>query len=207
MIKKLLIATHNPAKLKELKISLKPLKKKGIKILSLDDLKITSKPEETGTSFKQNAQLKAKYYASLTNLITISDDGGLCIKELNGEPGVKSRNWLGYEATDEELIIYALKRLKRKTIKQRRAYLETCVCLYNPKDKKSFFESKRIYGYIAKRPTRKRELGYPFRSLFIIKVKNRNKYYNSLSGDMEEVNHRMMAAKRLINKIKNYLLK
>ena len=119
MIKKFLIATHNPAKFKELKQSCQFLINKGIEILSLENLKIKNKPAETGNTFKQNALLKAKYYADLSKCVTLSDDGGLCIQILKGEPGVKSRNWLGYEATDEELISHALKVLKGKTNKQR----------------------------------------------------------------------------------------
>jgi len=207
MIKKILIATHNPAKLKELKQVCESIFNKKIKVLSLKDLKIKDKPIENKKTFKKNALLKAKYYSTLTNLIAISDDGGICIKTLNGEPGIKSRNWLGYEATDEELINHALKVLKGKVIKDRTAYLETCVCLYNPKDKRSFFENERIYGYIAEKPGKIRELGYPFRSLFIIKINNKKRYYNSLSNDIKEINHRMIAVKRLLNKVKNYLLK
>src|SRR3989344_5109954 len=96
-MKTLLIATHNTAKLKELKLGLRDLEKQGVKIITLNDLKISKNPEETGKTFRENAILKAKFYADLTNLPTIADDGGIIIPLLNNEPGVKSRRWLGYE--------------------------------------------------------------------------------------------------------------
>ena len=132
-MKNLLIATHNPAKVTEIKLGLKPLTKFGIKLITISDLKIKDKPEETGNTFEENALLKAKFYADISKLPTVSDDGGVAIKELNGEPGVKSRMWLGYEATDEELINHTLKELKGKAMDKRKAYLETCLCFFDPK--------------------------------------------------------------------------
>src|SRR3989338_8019507 len=124
-VKSLLIATHNPAKVTEIKLGLSPLRKFGIKILTISDLKIKDKPEETGKTFEENALLKAKFYAEISKLPTIADDGGVAIKVLNGEPGVKSRMWVGYEATDQELINHTIERLKGKSLSKRSAYLET----------------------------------------------------------------------------------
>ena len=86
--KKLLIATNNPGKLKEYKKLLKDL---PLKIVSLKNLGIKNKVDENAKTFEENAVKKAEFYSQLTGLPTLSDDGGLEIDYLNGEPGVKSR--------------------------------------------------------------------------------------------------------------------
>ena len=196
----LLIATHNPAKFQELKLGLKTLTHQGIKILSLNDLKIKNCPKETGGTFEENAILKAKFYANLTHLPTIADDGGLIIPALNNEPGVISRRWLGYEAGDEELIEYTLKRLKNYLIERREAYLQVCLCFYNPETKTIFYEQNKIKGHIALHPSPKRIKGYPFRALFI--VDKFNKYYDELTDEEhEEINHRLKTIRTLLRKV------
>ncbi len=203
---KILVATHNPAKLHELKLGLGSLKRKGAEIVSLKDLKIDAEPEETGKSFEENAKIKAKFYASLTKLLIIADDGGIAIESLNGEPGVKSRMWLDREASDEELINYTLKRLKGFPKEKRQAYFETCVCFYDLKKDKYLLEKERIYGYMNNVTSKRRVRGYPFRSLFI--VGEFKKYYDELtSEEHEKINHRLKAARRLSEKIASYLLK
>lgn len=209
---KLLIATHNSAKLLELKHGLTTLEKKGIKIASLQDLSIHAEPKETGKTFQENSLLKAQYYAQLTKLPTIADDGGLGIYVFNGEPGVKSRRWKGYEASDEELIQYTLERLSHYKGKDRSGYLQTYITFYDPRNNKIFSETEKIEGYIADKPSGRPTEGYPFRALFIVKKfskprSNRGKYYDELTEkEHEEINHRLKAVKRLAKKIEEYLL-
>ena len=207
-VKSLLIATHNPAKITEIKLGLKPLTKFGIKLITISDLKIKDKPEETGKTFEENALLKAKFYADITKLPTIADDGGVAIKELNGEPGVKSRMWLGYDATDQELIDHTIARLKGKSLSKRSAYLETCLCFFDPNTKNAIYQKERINGLIAIKPSIERMEGYPFRSLFIIKVNGKSKYYDGLnSTEQKQLNHRLVAISRLLPKLLKHLLK
>lgn len=203
-MKKILIATTNPGKLQEIKSCLLPLMEKGIKILTLFDLKIKTKPEEIGATFKENAKIKARFYGDLTQLPTIADDGGLIIPYLNNEPGVRSRRWLGYEASDEELIQYTLKRLNHLPPSKRKAYLETCVCFYHPQKNIFFFQQEKIDGFIAEKPNPKRIPGYPFRALFI--VNRYQKYYDELTEkEHKKINHRLKAIKILTQKILGYL--
>jgi len=205
-VKKLLLATHNQAKLDELKIGLKPLEKAGVKIVSLNDLGIKVEPEEAGKTFEENALLKAKFYANLAALPTLTDDGGICIDALNGEPGVKSHTWLGYKADDEELIRHTLERLKNVPKRQRTAYLTTTICFYDFITKTQLFEEGRLNGYISYQTSSKRIKGYPYRSLFILPYLN-NKYYDELTQkEHAKINHRLKAVKRLLQKIKPYLL-
>ncbi|MDO8497775.1 MAG: non-canonical purine NTP pyrophosphatase [bacterium] len=202
---KLLIATHNEAKLNEIKLGLEPLTQNAIQLLSLDDMHIVDQPEETGATFKQNAQQKARFYANLSQLPTLADDGGICIKSLNNEPGVKSRRWLGYEAEDQELIDYTLKKLHDVPTSQREAYLEMCLCFYNPIFDTFLFEEEKINGSISENPSTKAIPGYPFRSLFI--VDRFGKFYDELTHEEhEEVNHRLRALKRILPRIENNLL-
>ncbi len=200
----LLLGTTNPAKIEELEIGLKPLTKKGIRILSTKDLKIKEDPVESGKDFKENAKIKAQFYGERTKLFTLADDGGLVIPALGGEPGVKSHRWLGYEASDDELIDYTLKRLRGFLKEERVAYLQTCLCFYDPKTKSFLCWEEKIKGHIAKRPSGNPTNGYPFRALFI--VDEYNKYYDELSEEEHiRVNHRIRALKRLIPSIESFL--
>jgi len=108
IIDKLLIGTHNQGKADFFK---KNLSDSGLEILTLDDLNIDADPEETGETFAANALLKAKFFYQLTGIPTLSDDSGLMIDALDGEPGVKSRRWSGQYASDQELVDILLKKL------------------------------------------------------------------------------------------------
>ncbi|MCD4760329.1 non-canonical purine NTP pyrophosphatase, partial [bacterium] len=108
-INKLLIATHNPGKFEEIKNRLSSL---NVDIISLKDLNIKEDFEETGDTFKANAKGKAEFYYNLSKVPTLADDSGLVVDALNGEPGVKSRNWLGYRGTDKEILNHLMERMK-----------------------------------------------------------------------------------------------
>jgi len=203
-MKKILIATHNPAKLEELKYGLKELEKHGIKLLSLNDVGVEKEPEETGSTFQENSLLKAKFYFKLTGLPTIADDGGLIIPYLGNGPGVRSRRWPGYKAGDQELIDYTLSKLRDCLGTKRTAFLETCITFYmskpGSKDEIIVFEQEKIKGHIAEKPSLKPTNGYPFKALFI--VDKFNKYYDELSeNEHNKINHRYRALKKLIKKI------
>jgi len=197
MKNKILIGSHNQGKINEIKAFLERLKQE-FEILSLRDFDVYESPEETGSTFLENAILKAKFYFEKVKIPIIADDGGLLIPYLNNEPGVKSRLWLGYEVSDEELINYTLERMKEAKDKERLAFLETCVCYYDGKN--LLWEQEKIKGYIAEQPSQNRIKGYPFRSLFI--VEKFNKYYDELTEEEHlMINHRVKALKRLIDKI------
>jgi XTP/dITP diphosphohydrolase len=204
-VKKILIASTNPGKITEIKIGLQELENQEIKILTLNDVMVGDKePEETGNTFQENAFIKAKFYADLTHLPVVSDDGGLIIPYLNNEPGVKSRRWLGKESSDLELINHTLYNLRGCTGLKRIAFLETCLCFYNPQTKKIIFETEKIAGHISEVASSKRTAGYPFRALFI--VDKYNKYYDELTEEEhQQVNHRLKAVKRLTKKIQNLI--
>ncbi|ATY32611.1 RdgB/HAM1 family non-canonical purine NTP pyrophosphatase [Sphingomonas psychrotolerans] len=92
---KLVIASHNPGKVREIKALLGPY---GIEPISAAELDLPE-PEETGVTFVANAELKALQAADLSGLPALADDSGLCVEALNGDPGIFSARWAG-EAKD-----------------------------------------------------------------------------------------------------------
>ncbi len=90
-LRKLVIATHNKGKLKEFSSLLAPL---GVTVQSAGELNI-SEPEETGATFAENAELKARHSALASGLPALADDSGLVIPALGGAPGIYSARWAG----------------------------------------------------------------------------------------------------------------
>ena len=86
---KLVIATHNAGKVREITALLSP---HGMQTISAAELDLPE-PEETGTTFVANAELKARYAADLSGLPALADDSGLCVEALGGDPGVYTANW------------------------------------------------------------------------------------------------------------------
>ena len=105
---KLLVATHNRGKLRELAELLGDV---PYALVSLDDLGIHDDVEETGSSFEENAALKAETYCALAGVLTLADDSGLEVDALNGEPGVRSARYAGPDASDADRIEFLLGKL------------------------------------------------------------------------------------------------
>jgi len=192
---KILIATKNPAKFDEITSYLKV----PAMFLSLKDLNITEEPVEDGKTFKENALIKARFYCQKSELTTISDDGGLIIDTLNGEPGVKSHRWIddSRDNNDEDLINYTLKRMEGKI--DRTAKFHVAIALVTPK-RKEFVSEAEVEGIIQTKVSPKRIKGYPYRALFYFP--KLNKYYDELSETEHDIlNHR----KNTLIKIKEVL--
>tara|TARA_B100000795_G_scaffold109284_1_gene80670 strand:- start:7 stop:624 length:618 start_codon:yes stop_codon:yes gene_type:complete len=107
--KKLVIASHNKGKIREIKELLKPL---NIKILSAHELQITE-PIEDGLTFEENALIKSKFVSKETGLPCISDDSGICFKDLNDEPGIYSARWSGEEKNFDLAMLKVHKAIKK----------------------------------------------------------------------------------------------
>jgi XTP/dITP diphosphohydrolase len=86
---KLVIASHNEGKVREIRALLEPF---GMDVVSAKELDLPE-PEETGTTFVANAELKAQSAADLSGLVALADDSGLCVDALGGDPGVYTANW------------------------------------------------------------------------------------------------------------------
>ena len=189
---KLLIASGNPAKIEEFK---KFLKDFPLEIVTLKDLNISNSVEETGKTFEENAILKAKHFAKLSGLLTLADDGGLEIDYLSGAPGVKSRRWLGYEMSDEELINEVMKRMKDAPKEKRTCKLRLVLALASPEGK-VYTSEGAVDGLISEMPSSKRINGYPYRSFFYFP--QFRKFYIDLNEEEHaKVNQRKAALEKI----------
>jgi len=168
----------------------------------LKDLKIERNLKEDGKTLKENAIKKAEFYAKLTGLPTIGDDSGLEIDYLNGEPGVRSRRWPGYEATDQELIDLVLKKLKRVPWEKRKAKLRAVIALSIPKKGTFTFEAKTD-GFILEKPVEKLIPGYPFRSIFYVS-KYKKPFALLTKKEEEKISHRKKALRKLLKFLEKF---
>jgi XTP/dITP diphosphohydrolase len=88
---RLVVATHNPGKLREIRELVKP---HGVEAVSAAELNL-AEPEETGATFRANAALKAEAAARASGIVALADDSGLCVAALGGAPGIYSARWAG----------------------------------------------------------------------------------------------------------------
>jgi XTP/dITP diphosphohydrolase len=185
-MRQLLIATTNPAKLAEYKLILREV---GIEIelLSLKDLGISEAPAETGTSFAENALIKARFYFERARIATLADDGGLEIDALGGEPGVRSHRWLGSGGDDSDaaLVAEVMRRMKGVEAPRRTARIRATLALIHAEGGviRERTAAGAIEGVIAERAYSAIRAGFPYRAVLVIP--GRNCYLGEL-GDEEE---------------------
>lgn len=115
---RLLVATTNAGKLREIHAILAPL---PIVILGLDDVPPAPEPAETGSTFLENARIKARAAAARTGLLTVAEDSGLVIDALDGAPGIHSARFLGPEASYSQRFAEIERRLQASPERPRRA--------------------------------------------------------------------------------------
>lgn len=126
---KIILATKNKGKIKEFE---KLTEGMNIEVLSiLDDIDFPD-VEEDGKTFEENSAKKAKEIAKYTGITTVSDDSGLCVDTLNGEPGIYSARYSGENATDESNMEKLLKNLSNTEKKKRKAYFVSVVSIAFP---------------------------------------------------------------------------
>ena len=127
---KLIIASTNIHKVRELRAMLKPFAR--IDLLSLSDFPNYAAPEETGKTFEENAILKAEHAAKNLNAWVIADDSGLVVPTLNGAPGVLSARYAGKDATDLENRKKLLEAMQHLMEEDRQAFFECAIALSSP---------------------------------------------------------------------------
>jgi XTP/dITP diphosphohydrolase len=154
----IVIATHNPGKLREMRDLLAPY---GIKAKSAGELGLPE-PEETGRSFAANARIKALAAAKATNLPAFADDSGFCVDALDGKPGVHSARWAGpekdFRGAMNRIQTLLIERGAR-TPEQRRAHFVAALCLAWPDGHVESFEA-RVDGHAVWPPRGERGFGY-----------------------------------------------
>ena len=157
------IATHNPGKLAEMRDLLAPY---GIAAQSAGELKL-SEPEETGTTFAANARIKAMAAAEATGHAAFADDSGLVVEALEGEPGIHSARWAGPDKDFRgamNRIQTLLMEHGAKSPEQRRAHFIAALCLAWPDGHMEEFEG-RVDG-VAVWPPRG-DAGFGYDPLFL----------------------------------------
>lgn len=154
---KLLVATNNAGKIKELHELLANL---PVELFGLKDFENTFEPEETGATFTENAILKANSYARQTGFWALSDDSGLEVEALNGAPGVFSARYAGENATDQERIIKLLDELSEKGDKSRRARFVCAMAIADETGEIKFLAEGICDGKIALKPHGAHGFGY-----------------------------------------------
>lgn len=153
---KLLIATNNPAKLREY---LEILRDLPLALTSLAQEGIDLMVEEKGKSYAENAILKARAYARASGLLTLADDSGLEVEALEGEPGILSSRYAGPGASDEERNQLLLRRLQGIPWEQRRARFRCTIAIATPEGEVQTVEGT-CEGIIAFEPRGKHGFGY-----------------------------------------------
>ncbi len=186
---KLIIASKNKGKIREYKDIFEPL---GFQVYGQDEANIHLDVEETGTTFEQNAALKARAIYKLSHCCVISDDSGLEVEALGGEPGLYSARYKGLQ-TEHERRMAVLKGLEGK--ENRNARFVTCICFIDETGEEHLFTG--IWnGVIAEKEEGTNGFGY---DPIFISGDGDGKTTASLPLSFKETHsHRAKAVKKLI---------
>jgi XTP/dITP diphosphohydrolase len=152
----LLLATTNVHKLEEYRAIFSDL---PFRVLSLHDVHLELDVEETGNTFAENAELKARAYAKASGMLTLADDSGLEIDALEGAPGIYSARFAGKETSYAERFRLILERLQGLPMEQRRARFRCAIALAEPSGFVRIVEGT-IEGMIAASPRGEHGFGY-----------------------------------------------
>ncbi len=133
-LKKIVIASKNQGKIVEFKKILEPL---GYQVYSSKDFPEIGEIEETGSTFRENALIKAKYVAEKTGMIALADDSGLEVEALGGAPGVYSARYAGVNASDEDNNNKILFQLQNIEEGERKGRYVSALALYDPEKKEA----------------------------------------------------------------------
>lgn len=192
-ITKLVVASHNAGKIAEIKTLLSPLK---IEVQSAADLRLGD-VEETGTTFEENAKLKAESLCMMCGLPCLADDSGLCVDALNGRPGVYSARYAPNRDFNEGMKML-LKEMAESGKETRKAHFSCCMALAVPNEKTMIFEG-RVDGNISETPSGNGGFGYD--PIFI--PEGFDKTFAELGDDIKnKMSHRSRALEKLITEIK-----
>ena len=198
MAERFVLATHNPGKLAEMKAILSEL---GVEVISPAEAGVEVDVEETGTTFAENAMLKAKAVCAAAGRPAIADDSGLCVDALNGGPGVYSARYGGEGLDDRRRCRLLLNNLRGQT--SRAAHFTCAVACAFPNGDTLTAEG-RCDGAIAFAPMG--EGGFGYDPVFLIPEKG--KTFGQLSPEEKSaISHRGRALAAFAEKLEAYLKK
>ena len=194
---KIILASRNQDKIKEIK---KILDGTGILLKTCNDIEIPE-VEETGSTFVENAILKARSASINTGLASIADDSGIEIEYLNGRPGIKSARYSGENATNEMNNIKLLKELTDIPYEKRKACYR-CVIVYMrfPDDPFPIITSGSWHGYITEKPIGQNGFGYD--PLFFLPEYDKTSAQIT-SAEKNKISHRAKALNELQRYFRN----
>lgn len=158
-MKKLLLATRNKGKIEEFRRILEEIAPGEIELVGLDQFPNLADVEETGSTFEENALLKARQMAAATGLPAIADDSGLCVDALGGDPGIYSARWSGVHGDDEANLNKVLEQMKDVKGQERSAYF-ICVAALALVDGTGHCEEGRFPGTLLDHPVGESGFGY-----------------------------------------------
>ena len=191
-ITKLLIGTNNSGKLKEIRTLLP----KNLEIYSPLDFKIKS-PIENGKTFEENSLIKAKYFSKKSKMLCLSDDSGLEIDFLNGDPGIFSARWGGKNSDFVKAMNRVFRELNKKNknwkIKKIKARFVCALTIYGP-DQETISSVGKIEGHISQ--TIKGNNGFGYDPIFIPKGKKIT-FGEMKAFDKYKIDHRFKAFKKI----------
>ncbi len=188
-ITKLLVATNNKGKLREY---VQLLGKIPFELVTLAEAGITTEVQETGLTMEENAIQKASEYSKLVGLIIMTDDSGLEIDVLNGEPGVMSRRYAGENASNSERNEYLLSKLRDVPLEKRTARFRCVIAIASSEGKVETCEGI-CEGIIALEP--KGDNGFGYDPIFHMPDLGKRMAELSLE-EKNEVSHRAKAARK-----------
>jgi XTP/dITP diphosphohydrolase len=187
---RLLVATRNPGKLSEYEELLAGL---PVELTYLESEGIAEDVEETGSSFAENAVLKARRYALISGLLTLADDSGLEVDALGGEPGVHSARYAGPGATDEDRYRLLLDRMRDVPPGERSARFRCVIAVAEPEGE-TYTVDGVCEGVIAYSP--EGEFGFGYDPVFY--MPERGKTMAQLPPEEKNlVSHRARAAQAI----------
>ena len=152
---RLVVASHNPGKVKEIEELIAPF---GIDAIGASALGLPE-PEETGASFAENAKLKAEAAMQGSGLPALADDSGLAVAALDGAPGIYSARWAGPNKNFRIAMKRVEDELRAKGTRDTRAYFVCALALAAPDAKTELFEG-RVYGSLSFPPRGDKGFGY-----------------------------------------------
>ena len=195
----LLIATHNPGKVREYRELLRGL---DLPLVSLSDVGIAREVAETGETFAENAWLKARAYAALSGLLTLSDDSGLEVDALGGAPGIHSARYGGDACPDDAARVnLLLSNLQGIPWAQRTARFRCVIALQHPQGAEVSVAGA-VAGMIQYTPQGKDGFGYD--PVFYLPSLRRTMAQLPLD-EKNRISHRANAAGRAVPALRRLL--
>jgi len=206
--KTLLVATRNRGKSKEFR---EAFEKIGIGVKDLHDVEGIPDIEETGTTFEENAFLKAKTVADIVGMPVLADDSGLCVDALEGAPGVYSARYAGEPANDAANNAKLLRELEGRSVESPSSREELgdakllstarfmcSLVLYDPSDDSKLHAEGSVEGYILSKA--RGDGGFGYDPLFWLPSHSRSMAELSLE-EKNAISHRGNALKKLLDSI------